>query len=335
MTTCKRRFATAGSFLFALTMSTIITSAAVAATSVSITNFRGAWVSTASYVAGAVVTFNGASYLCLVRNTNVQPNTNTGDWAILDAPGATGPAGSAGATGPAGPTGAAGAQGPSGPVGPIGPMGAVGATGSTGPTGPAGQQGPAGPPGATGATGAQGLQGPPGPGTAGGSLVVVDSNGKLVGPVNIFGSQLEIFLQTSAGLAILSAGSSGVLPPPGLPFAILATQGISFFHYASDCSDTRLVLSVGTTLISVTSLSSDLGSPSPNLVFLPTGPSQPGANSELYAELIGGSSPGCYDQGETGAQLGSQAQANSEFQAVTTFDVGSLGFVAPFTLRVQ
>src|SRR5215469_5208724 len=65
-------------------------------------NFRGAWVSTAAYAVGDVATYQGASYIALVANTNVTPPSNTGDWAILDAPGATG------AQGPAGPTGATG-----------------------------------------------------------------------------------------------------------------------------------------------------------------------------------------------------------------------------------
>lgn len=148
------------------------------AVTVLVSLFRGAWVSTATYYPGTVVTANGASYICLVRNTGVAPNTNTGDWSILDAPGATGPQGPAGARGPQGPAGAAGAQGaagtpgpqgPAGPVGatgPAGPPGAAGATGTQGPAGamgPAGAQGPAGPQGSAGAPGSPGSAGPPGP----------------------------------------------------------------------------------------------------------------------------------------------------------------------------
>ena len=58
-----------------------------AATSVAFTNFRAAWVSTTAYGAGAVVTYNGASYFCLVGNTNVNPSSSATDWAILVAPG--------------------------------------------------------------------------------------------------------------------------------------------------------------------------------------------------------------------------------------------------------
>jgi Protein of unknown function (DUF1566)/Collagen triple helix repeat (20 copies) len=111
------------------------------------------------------VTFNGASYICLVENRHVQPNTNTGDWALLDAPGATGATGPQGAQGPtgavgaAGPQGNAGAQGPIGPAGPAGPAGAAGAAGAAGPQGAAGTQGPQGNAGAQGSAGPQGPAG--------------------------------------------------------------------------------------------------------------------------------------------------------------------------------
>jgi hypothetical protein len=150
-----------------------------AATIVSITNYRGAWVSTGLYGAGAVVTFNGASYICLVANTGVAPNTNTGDWAILDAPGATG------ATGPTGPQGAPGPTGPAGPAGPNGASGAPGAIGPAGPAGPAGAAGATGPAGASGAPGATGAAGPQGP----------------AGPVGATGPQGPTGLAGSAGVA--------------------------------------------------------------------------------------------------------------------------------------
>ena len=163
----------------------VAVSSATAATSIAITNFRGAWLSTPSYGAGAVVTYNGASYICLVGNTNVIPSSNTTDWAILDAPGLPGATGATGPQGPPGPTGAKGATGATGPQGPAGLTGAKGAAGpagpagAVGPQGPAGAQGPAGPigpPGPTGAMGPQGLTGATGPagpagpqGPAGGS----------------------------------------------------------------------------------------------------------------------------------------------------------------------
>lgn len=131
----------------------------VAATTIPITNYRGAWLSTATYGAGAVVTFGGASYICLVGNSGVEPGTSTADWAILDAPGV---AGAAGPAGPAGPAGATGGMGPAGSAGPAGPVGPTGAQGSIGNTGAAGT------PGAAGAQGPQGLQGSTGPAGAAG-----------------------------------------------------------------------------------------------------------------------------------------------------------------------
>ena len=97
-----------------LTVASTAISTADAATSVPVTNFRGAWASTATYTAGAVVTFNGASYVCLIRNVGVAPNTNATDWSILDSPGAQGP------TGPPGPVGPPGPQGPQGNPGSAG-----------------------------------------------------------------------------------------------------------------------------------------------------------------------------------------------------------------------
>jgi hypothetical protein len=157
-------FAALRGLAIALCLSATI-STPVAAAGVEFNDFRGAWVSTATYGPGAVVTFNGASYICLVGNTGVAPNTNTGVWAIMDAPGAAGaqgpagPQGAAGATGATGPAGPVGSVGPPGRLGPAGPTGATGAPGPVGSVGPPGRLGPAGP---TGATGPQGAQGPPG-----------------------------------------------------------------------------------------------------------------------------------------------------------------------------
>jgi hypothetical protein len=136
---------------------------------VRIGHFYSAWVSTQSYDAGSVVTYAGASYISLVKNRGVAPNKKTGDWAILDAPGATGPQGPIGLTGDTGATGATGATGPQGlpglpgPQGPIGLRGATGATGPAGPTGPRGSAGPVGPVGPAGRVGATGPAGPTGP----------------------------------------------------------------------------------------------------------------------------------------------------------------------------
>jgi Protein of unknown function (DUF1566)/Collagen triple helix repeat (20 copies) len=126
---------------------------------VAIRDFYSAWVSTQTYREGSVVTYKGASYICLARNTGVAPNKNTGDWAILAASGATGAQGPIGLTGATGPQGVAG---PTGPQGPIGLTGAIGVTGPAGPTGPRGSAGPIGPEGPAGPPGARGPAGPAG-----------------------------------------------------------------------------------------------------------------------------------------------------------------------------
>lgn len=134
---------------------------------VAIRNFYSAWVSTETYREGSVVTYKGASYICLVRNTDVAPNKNTRDWTILAAPGATGPQGPMGLTGAIGPQGVAGAPGPQGP---IGLTGAPGSTGPAGPTGPRGSAGPIGSAGPAGPAGARGPAGPTGPAGPAGAL---------------------------------------------------------------------------------------------------------------------------------------------------------------------
>ena len=152
-----------------LTPFLVPTIAAAQSGPVAFSNFDGAWVPSATYKPGDVATFQGASYICLVRNTGVAPNTNTADWAIMAAQGATGPTGPQGPAGPTGAAGATGATGSQGPQGPVGPMGApglagpTGATGPAGPTGPAGAAGATGPTGATGPVGATGATGPQGP----------------------------------------------------------------------------------------------------------------------------------------------------------------------------
>ena len=169
--------------------------------------WKGVWSATGTYAKDDVVGYNGASWFCIVpiSNSNVFPDTNTSNWALLASQGASGPqgpiglTGPAGSTGPQGPTGANGATGPVGPQGPAGSNGVIGATGPQGPiglTGPAGPQGPAGSTGPTGATGPAGPQGPVG-------------NDGAVGPT---GSQGPIGLTGPAG----TQGSTGIQGPIGL-----------------------------------------------------------------------------------------------------------------------
>jgi hypothetical protein len=132
-------------------------SPAHAATNIAFKDFQGVWSATTSYAAGAVVTYDNASYFALAASLGAKPTSNTTDWSILDAPGAPGaqgPAGPKGATGATGAEGPAGAKGATGAAGPEGPAGAKGATGAAG---------PAGPKGAMGSAGARGPAGPQGP----------------------------------------------------------------------------------------------------------------------------------------------------------------------------
>jgi hypothetical protein len=154
--------------LFGLALSATMSSPADAAISIAVTNFRGVWDPTVAYGAGAIVTYNGQSYIAIVKNNNVVP-TQTDAWAMLDAAGSPGLQGPKGATGPAGPAGPMGPAGAAGAMGPSGPQGLPGLTGPAGATGPAGNTGAAGPVGATGATGLQGPAGPQGPAGANGT----------------------------------------------------------------------------------------------------------------------------------------------------------------------
>jgi hypothetical protein len=86
-------------------------------------NYRGAWSSSSAYTINDAVSYNGSSYIALVSNFNVSPNSDPTVWAVLAQQGATG---ATGATGPAGATGATGATGPAGPAGPTGPAGPSG-----------------------------------------------------------------------------------------------------------------------------------------------------------------------------------------------------------------
>lgn len=142
---------------------------------------RGAWLSTAPYAVGDLVTWQGSTWRAILAGKGKAPQSNPTHWQIFaakgetGAQGAVGPAGRTGATGPAGPTGPTGLTGPTGPkgvagakgdtgaAGPTGPKGDAGAKGDTGPTGPAGPKGDTGATGATGATGPAGPQGDTGP----------------------------------------------------------------------------------------------------------------------------------------------------------------------------
>jgi hypothetical protein len=83
--------------------------------------WQGAWVSGGSYILNDAVSFNGASYFCVLATTGTtDPDLDPTHWALLAAVGLQGPAGATGATGATGLTGGAGPQGIPGPVGPAG-----------------------------------------------------------------------------------------------------------------------------------------------------------------------------------------------------------------------
>jgi hypothetical protein len=138
MTTRTFAFAPLSAILIAIFL-TVLNPSAVAATNVAITNFQGAWVASATYSPGAVVTYSGASYICLVQNTHAAPTTHPHEWVIMDAAGATGATGPQGPQGPQGATGATGLSGgialrdsTGAPVGQYmalpGPVGAIGSS---------------------------------------------------------------------------------------------------------------------------------------------------------------------------------------------------------------
>ncbi|QHN04617.1 hypothetical protein FTO74_15540 [Granulicella sp. WH15] len=60
-------------------------------------NFRGPWGSGVPYALNDAVTYAGSTYLALVSNSAVEPDTGAGVWAVLAAVGAAGPAGPTGA----------------------------------------------------------------------------------------------------------------------------------------------------------------------------------------------------------------------------------------------
>ena len=92
-------------------------------------SYQGSYGAGNNYSAGAVVTYQGSSYVSLVAaNHGNTPPLSTGQWGLLAQaqPGATGPAG------PSGVPGTAGIQGITGPAGPQGPGGAAGIAGPRG-----------------------------------------------------------------------------------------------------------------------------------------------------------------------------------------------------------
>ncbi|MFN7004232.1 MAG: hypothetical protein ACK4NW_12485 [Roseinatronobacter sp.] len=106
----------------------------------------GAWQRAQRYERGDVVTFQGGSFIALIRNRRTEPlpGTSTLEWGLLAVPGETGPEGPEGRRGPRGAIGPDGPEGPRGRRGLEGPAGEEGPRGRRGVAGPEGPQGPAG-----------------------------------------------------------------------------------------------------------------------------------------------------------------------------------------------
>jgi Collagen triple helix repeat (20 copies) len=134
-------------------------------------SFRGAYDSTANYVAGDGVLWQGAGWVSLVDGNHGQtPSLSPEAWAMFSAQGLVGATGAVGVQGSAGVPGATGIQGPAGAQGLVGATGAKGDVGTQGPQGIAGQAGAQGIPGVAGATGSPGPAGAQGvPGATGAS----------------------------------------------------------------------------------------------------------------------------------------------------------------------
>ena len=84
-----------------------------------VSNWKGQWNSTTSYIVGDAVSYLGSSWLALQESTNLEPREGT-VWVTIAQKG------DMGAQGPQGPQGPQGMQGPVGPAGPQGPEGPPG-----------------------------------------------------------------------------------------------------------------------------------------------------------------------------------------------------------------
>ena len=290
-----------------------------------ITSFAGAWRDTPTYRPGTVVTYQGSSYLCLVRNDRVAPNTNTGDWALLVSQGAAGPAGAPGPAGPQGaqgPPGATGLQGPRGipgRPGAAGPAGPRGATGSPGPAGVVGPMGAAGPVGAAGAVGPRGPAGPTGPAGLPGPAgltetnsvpVMVDSAGKFVAydawvPIAQYGNDF----------AQINVESTG--------FFQIGTTGVVFYHVAANCSGPRLMQSTEPFWAPMTVAS--------NVGYFAGGPLsiQTVTSQETFLDGEDVSQPSTHCGPATDLPI------PGYYGPVRTVDINSLGLVPPFIFQLE
>jgi hypothetical protein len=279
---------------------------------VPIVGFGGEWISTATYPAGLVVRYRGASYLSLRNSSRVAPDTNSSAWVLLDPPGAAGPTGATGSSGPQGPPGTQGAPGPAGASGTVGIPGPPGPPGVPGPTGPQGPRGSVGPVGARGSSGPQGAAGPQGipgpngpPGTRGLSetLTIRDANSVFVATPFNGGYQRSI-----SGVAVFVA-----LTPAGLqqtdPFRI------GFYHLEANCAGPRLMDSGYLYLAGNTGYYATTGS----------------YVTALSAEGF----PNGQDPGQPGQCTESSENVFVFAGLAATVDVGAWGLQPPFSLQLN
>lgn len=290
-------------------------------------SFAGAWLPRVTYRPGTVVTYRGSSYLSLVKNEGVAPNTNTGDWALLNSPG---PAGPTGPTGPAGPPGVAGSAGAAGPAGPPGLAGPPGPAGSTGPRGPAGSAGPigligprgaAGPAGARGAMGARGPGGPTGPQGPQGPAGISEAN-----DVPVIIDATGRFVAYSAWWPVMQIGSDFVRPIFGVPtgFDAYTASDFVFYHTQADCAGPRLMSSFDPFQPDMPSIN--------NTGYYPAGPltQQTVLSQENFLDGEDITQPSAH----CGA-VNPPFLAPVWFGTVKTINLNSLGFVAPFSYQLE
>src|ERR1700722_1964413 len=83
MTTRAFAFAPLSVILIAVFLNAALSVPDASATDVAFTNFQGAWAAATTYDPGSVVTYGGASYICLVQNTHFAPVNHPNYWADL------------------------------------------------------------------------------------------------------------------------------------------------------------------------------------------------------------------------------------------------------------
>jgi collagen type VII alpha len=206
-------------------------------------SFRGAYGGAEIvYNLNDVVTFNGASYICLGNNISGYQPDSLIFWELFVEKGATGTQGDQGiqgVTGSTGPTGdqgiqgVTGAQGIQGVQGIQGIQGIQGPTGVTGPQGIQGIQGETGPTGVTGSTGSQGIQGVTG---STGSTGATGSPSTVTGPTgaqgetgSFGGAAFEYTYETSFPIEVHNAFPSGALGFDNTNITLATEFFVSYF----------------------------------------------------------------------------------------------------------